>query len=506
MDRVESKEEDLQAQLSEDVLGPGEKTIVGDTIFSKKDADSGLFVEFVKNLVEKNLADELTVFRTEFCKDANLNMPITVDGTGEASQEQAEANQLQEIANRDNFYFGTDESDFKKNLLKAIDNRNLDFKDDIFAVMNEAAEQGGYAEYPIPTNNDLNGAYADSNEDQAFADDGGWGDFEGNGDFGPIGQVGGTDGGRAHGMLPSKGQLMFAKYDFIEKIDKRFGKGKRFVGTETGADNYEDPRAMDLDKRKIKGIAGIKKKPLVKAKGATGSENGDNAENGKGAKPGVRLEFDWDILQFYQPAEFFGLDGKQKNKQKKAPRVQHTLDELLGINRNMKGIDYNIKPEKFRELFTRVTDPPNFLEWGQEDGPMPGYESGFDGEGYMAMDGPDGGELLIDDNYGGQDGILPAIQETNEEIDDNGDFVPTQIPANQKTFKITDLKEFVWNKYFKTSHTPEEEPRPQEQAVTVPFEDVYTSVYGRYKHENKFISVQSTFLTILHLSNEKGLA
>ena len=155
-------------------------------------------------------------------------------------------------------------------------------------------------------------------------------------------------------QVVTKGSAMYQKYDILTRIEKRFGKGNRILKTSTNADNYLDPASWNIDKRKMRLIAGIKN---INKKAPN--------KNDKNNKTSNKLEFDWDSIKEMKPSDFFKTaKGSKKNLYIKPT---NDMDILLVKNRNMKGIDFNIKADRFMKLFARQVEPPKFFEYNEEE-------------------------------------------------------------------------------------------------------------------------------------------
>lgn len=157
-------------------------------------------------------------------------------------------------------------------------------------------------------------------------------------------------------QLVSKGSSMYQKYDILTRIEKRFGKGHQHIlKTNTDANNYLDPSSWAIDKKKMLKIAGIKnmrKHAIVK--------------NDKNSRISNKLDFDWDLIKEMKPSDFFKA---KTTKGQKSLHIKETfeMDILLCKNKNMKGIDFNIKADRFLKLFARQIDPPKFFEYNEEE-------------------------------------------------------------------------------------------------------------------------------------------
>ena len=88
-------------------------------------------------------------------------------------------------------------------------------------------------------------------------------------------------------------------------------------------------------------------------------------KNDKNNKTSNKLEFDWDSIKEMKPSDFFKTaKGSKKNLYIKPT---NDMDILLVKNRNMKGIDFNIKADRFMKLFARQVEPPKFFEYNEEE-------------------------------------------------------------------------------------------------------------------------------------------
>lgn len=162
--------------------------------------------------------------------------------------------------------------------------------------------------------------------------------------------------------------------------------------------------------------APLKKVKLIKGAKAV-DKNGKSKKSTKQTKE-IRTEYEWDKLKNLSVSDFFKKNTKKPNRNNTKKDIE-TMDTLLKKNKNMKALDFSVKPKRFKELYTRTIEAPRMMkqfadknffnahyddgyQLGNEGHQMGGQVNDFgDGDyngdgGFYAGDGYDG-ELIIDD-------------------------------------------------------------------------------------------------------------
>lgn len=265
-------------------------------------------------------------------------------------------------------------------------------------------------------------------------------------------------------------------WNLLDRINKSFGVGLEPHTGENGFGDYLNPSGWEnapwTHKKKIKKIIDSKK---VVAPNTSGKKRGYNQ---------IKIKFDWKELQSISIEGYFQKNSNLKKSFKEKPL--ESMENLLKTQKNLSMIDLAIKPKRLKELFTRSTEAPYMMRLLDCKDEFYNQDCDSDDDEIREHNGRDIDIEYEDFGYNSDGG-------SDYYVDLNGEDLKKMNEKNKKqhkVFKITDLKDFVWDKYLcdrKNSNVL------KDKKVDVEFETIYQDIFLEYKTNTKSITVQSCF-------------
>ena len=535
LDTIENKEEtNFFNQKNKKCFGQNsrnEPEEINESIFTKQDLQSRIFSQFKTNLQNKNLCTKLTDMRAK-CEEDYMNQTSqknqnnkNIIGFSKKIDEDLEftekkSNYKKNFNLNENFF----NTNYKNELMNELESYGLDFPNfDIFdePVNFDQEDEGLYSR-----DKPMCGAFSDEAEnsfeeypiqenkfqysEQKFFNDAKISDkihltpsLSKETDFNFQATVKNYKNTSESDKKPSVlgDYTPGITYNILEKIEAAFGKGK--VYQSCNEENYMDPAEWSIAKKRAKRIVGIKNKSKKNAKEKNQVQINKN-----------KLNFIWDLLEIDDPYDITRNfnDLSESNFNKKVANIKPPLHSkvLEKVNRNMTGMDYCIKPDKFNELFNRLKRPPEIMLHIYNNDIQNSYSEEDDSKVFSDM-GDFGVEENINFDFGIEDMGSNFLSAKNDQalnfsnqkmslgdISTNDvDQTLVQKDKNNGTFKITDLKESIW-KIMSTIQ------KTNDSDIKVSFEEVYKEIYEKFLINKKHVTIQSAFQAILHMSNERG--